>query len=236
MNAMIEIFTNPGNVFEAQKEDSSWLMPALVILGVTILSSIAVYMNMDLGGAMQAQIENTVKMLETSGAPQETIDQTRMQMEQATAVQANPLMAIGGQVLGVLIMFFVVVLLHAVYYLIVGKILKADFDFSDWLAFSVWGRMPWVVGGILILIAAFVMDPQSAPEKYNWLAFSNYVDLPNQGVMVLGEFVKTVDLIVLWTIAVMTIGFNNWTEKGIATSLAVVAAPYVVIYGLLMLI
>jgi len=44
------------------------------------------------------------------------------------------------------------------------------------------------------------------------------------------------DLMVIWSIVILTIGFNSWTDKSMGVSAAVVAVPYVVIYALLMLL
>ena len=236
MNALIEIFTNPKAVFDAQREDSAWLVPALVIIAFSILTAIAMSMMVDQEALVRAQIEAQIEQMEQSGMPQAQIDQVRMQMEQSTQIAANPIVTVGGAILSVIIIFFIVVLLHAVYYLIVGKIIKAEYDFGEWLAFSVWGRMPMVIGSIVVLAAVLFMAEQTDPNAYNLLAFSTWMAVPNENNMFVGNFVKTFDLIVIWSIAIMTIGFNNWTEKSIPVSLAIVAAPYVVIYGAMMAI
>lgn len=233
MNALLEIFINPSNVYEAQKEDSYWLTPALAILGVSTLCAIAMYMTMDLADTLQAQIEDRVKILAASGASQESIDQSRLYMESMAAKQTSPLLTIVAWIFNE-ILFFAFMVLNAVYYLIVGKILKTGFVFSAWLAFSVWGLMPYVVGDISVLIAVLVMAPQADPQNYLWTALFNYVALPNQGATVFHDLLNTLDLFLLWVIAIMTIGFSKWTERGFGTSLAVVAMPYVVVYGILL--
>ncbi|MYD44499.1 MAG: hypothetical protein F4W90_11495 [Gammaproteobacteria bacterium] len=233
MNDLIKIFTNPASVFAGQSEDSSWLMPALAIILFGMLSAIVVATRMDMGGAMDAGLEQSIEMLESRGATQEEIDSARAQMEAAGAIATNPLVQIGGQVIAVPIMFFLIVLVHALYFKIVGKMVGADLDYSDWLALSVWGRMPWVVGSIVILLAALLMDAKADPSGYNLLAFSTYISLPNADGMFVGQLVKTADLLMLWSIAIMTIGYSVWTEKSMATSLAIVAVPYVLIYAVL---
>ena len=236
MNTLIAIFTNPRAVFDEQREDSKWLVPALVILAFTILSGVAATMNVDTEEMTRAQVEQTVEMLERQGTPQATIDQVRAATEQQVAMTASPLMSIGSAVLGAVIVFFVLVLAHALYFMIVGKVMNTGHDFSDWFAFSIWGRMPWVIAALVTIIAAFVMSPQTDLSAYNLLAFSSWMDLPNENSMFLGQFVKSLDLMVIWSIVIMTIGFDSWTERGIGVSAAVVAIPYVVIYALLMLL
>ena len=225
MNALIEIFTNPKAVFDAQSEDSSWFVPALIIMAFGILSAIVVSLTLDQEAIVRAQMEQ----MGQSGMAQAEIDQ-------AVAMATNPITLIGGSAIVVVVVFFVMILLHAVYYMVVGKIVGAEYDFSDWLAFSVWGRMPLVVGAIVTVVAASIIGEQTDPNAYNVLSFAAWMPVPNADHMFVGDFMNSLSLIVLWSIAVMTIGFNSWTEQGIPVSLAIVAAPYVVIYGALMAI
>lgn len=236
MNALIQIFIKPGDVFEQQREDSNWLLPALVILGFSIVSAIAVVFATDTGEAAKMVIDQQIAVMEQQNVPQETIDQTRAQMENAIGVTQNPAVQIGGVLLSTFIMFVVLVLLHGLYFLIAGKIMGLDQGFTDWLALSCWGRMPWVIGAIVILIASFAMSSQADATAFNLLGFSNWVSLPNQDHMFVGALVKSLDILVLWSIAIMTIGFQKWSGKSMGVSLSVVAAPYVVIYGVLMAI
>lgn len=236
MKALIAIFTDPRAVFDEQSEESKWLVPALVILAFSVISAVAVMMLVDVEAAGRAQVEQSIQALERQGTPQEVIDQVRAQSEQQLAVGANPVVAIGGAVLGAIIVFFVLAVVHALYFMIVGKIMNTGHDFSDWFALAVWGRMPWVIVAIVTVVAALVMSEQTDVTAYNLLAFSTWLELPNQNSVILGQFVRSLDLMVIWSIVIMTIGFDNWTERGIGVSAAVVAIPYVVIYALLMLL
>ena len=234
MNALIAIFTNPRAVFDEQKEDPKWLVPALVILAFTILSGVAVVALIDVEEAARAQLEQTIEMLEQQGTPQATIDQVRASSEQQLQITANPIVAMGSAALGAVVIFFVLALVHALYFMVVGKIMKTGHDFSDWFALSVWGRMPWVIAAVVTIVAALVMSPQTDVTAYNLLALSTWMSIPNENSMFLGQLVKSLDLMVIWSIVIMTIGFDSWTEKGMGISAAVVAVPYVVVYGLLM--
>ena len=234
MNALIAIFTNPRAVFDEQRDDPKWLVPALVILVLTILSSVAVLALVDLDELAKVQLEQTIEMLEQQGTPQATIDQVRATSEQQMSITANPIVAMGSAILGAVLIFFVLSLVHALYFMIVGKIMSTGHDFSDWFALSVWGRMPWAIAAIVTVIAVLVMSPQTDMTAYNLLALSTWMNLPNENHMFLGQLVKSLDLMVIWSIVIMTVGFDSWTEKGMGVSLAVVAVPYVIIYGLLM--
>lgn len=236
MNSLLAIFTNPRAVFDEQQDDPKWLVPGLVILAFTIISAVGVTALVDVGEVQRAQFEQTIETLERQGTPQATIDQMRATTETQLEFATNPIVAMGGAVLGAVVIFFILALVHALYFMIVGKIMSTGHDFSDWFALSVWGRMPWVISAIVTVVAALVMSPQTDLSAYNLLALSTWMNLPNETHMIFGQLVKTLDLMVIWSIVIMTVGFDSWTEKGIGVSLAVVAVPYVVIYGLLMAI
>ncbi|MCY4128918.1 MAG: YIP1 family protein [Gammaproteobacteria bacterium] len=236
MKALIAIFTDPRAVFEEQREEPKWLAPALVILAFTIVSGVAVTMLVDVEAVARADLEQTIETFERQGMPQETIDEMRAATAQQLSLAANPIVAIGSAVLGAIVIFFVLALVHALYFMVVGKIMKTGHDFSDWFALSVWGRMPWVIVAIVTVVAALVMSPQTDLTAYNLLAFSTWMTLPNENHMIFGQAVKTLDIVVIWSIVILTVGFDSWTERGMGVSLAVVAVPYVVVYGLLMLL
>ncbi len=234
MNSLIAIFTNPRAVFDEQREDPKWLVPGLVILAFTIISGVGVTMLVDVGEVARAQFEQTIETLEQQGTPQATIDQMRAATEQQLAITSNPIVAMGSAVLGAVVIFFILALVHALYFMIVGKIMSTGLDFSDCFALSVWGRMPWIIAAVVTLIAAIVMSPQTDLSAYNLLALSTWMNLSNENHMIFGQLVKTLDLMVIWSIVIMTVGFDSWTEKGIGVSAAVVAIPYVIVYGVLM--
>ncbi|MCY3857542.1 MAG: YIP1 family protein [Gammaproteobacteria bacterium] len=236
MNSLIAIFTNPRAVFDEQRDDPKWLLPGLVILAFTIIAGVAVTMLVDMEEVTRAQIEQTIETLERQGMPQAAIDEVRASSEQQVTITGNPIVAIGSSILGAVVIFFILSLVHALYFMIVGKIMSTGHDFSDWFALSVWGRMPWIVAAIVTVVAALVMSPQTDLSAYNLLALSSWMNMPNENHMIFGTLVKTLDLMVIWSIVIMTIGFDSWTEKGIGVSLAVVAVPYVIVYGLLMVL
>lgn len=234
MDALIQIFTNPGSVFEKQREDSSWLLPALVVVGFSIVSAIAVNLATDMEAATMATIDQQIAMMEQQGVPQAQIDQVVEQMESGVAMAQNPALLVGGALLSAVVVFIFTILFHALYFLIVGKTMGLEQGYSDWMALACWGRMPWVIGAVVLVIASVTMSAQGDPSAYNLLAFSNWVALPNQDSMFLGTFVKSLDILILWSIAIMTIGFQKWSDKSFGISLAVVAVPYVVVYGILL--
>ena len=235
MNALIGIFTNPRAVFDEQWEHPRWVAPALVILAFTALSDVAVTFVFNSEDVVRARVEQMIEVSERFPQLLTTPDEIRTQTEHRIAVSGKPWLKAGVDVVLAVLVFFVLALVQALYFMIVGKVMKTDLDFSDWFALSVWGRMPWVIAAIVTTIAAFVMSAPHDVSEYNVLALSTWMELPIERVEFFHVFVKSLDLMVIWSIVILTIGFNSWTDKSLGVSLAVAAVPYVVFYGLLLL-
>ena len=184
---------------------------------------------------IRAQSDGTTRNLERQRTSQTTMHDALAASEQKIYLGANPVIAVGITVLNAIVFFSVLALSHAFYFMIVGRFMKTNLSFSYWFALSVWGRMPWVIASIVTLVATLVMNPQIDMSAYNLLALSAWMELPNESHIMLGSFVKTLDLMVIWSIVILTIGFSSWTERSMSVSLAVVAVPYFVVYALLML-
>ena len=235
MNALIRIFTNPRAVFDEQWEDPRWVAPALVILAFTAISDVAVTFVFNSEDVVRARAEQIIAGTERFAPPLATPDEIRAQTEHRIAVSGYPWLEAGRAVVGAVLIFFVLTSVQALYFMIVGKVMKTECDFSDWFVLSAWGRMPWVIAAIVTTIAAFVVGAPFDASEYNLLAFSTWMNLENEHhVFIISQPVKSLDLMVIWSIVILTIGFNSWTDKSMGVSLAVVAVPYVIIYWFLL--
>ena len=241
MNDLLGIFTNPQEVFSAQKEDATWLKPAGITLIIAILAALVTLTQIDQTAAVNAVIEAQYDQMLESGVPEEQVEALRQQsqaseqmaMDMATG---SPVMTFGLGILGVVFIFAIVLLIHSLYYLVVGKIINAEQDFSDWLAMCSWARLPaGVAGGIILALAALLISNNTDPNAFNVLSLAYYLDVPNKSHMFVGNLIWTLDILIIWSIALLTIGFKEFSGKDTVTSLIIAAAPYVVTYGILMI-
>ena len=220
MKNLLKIFTNPVQLFEQEKEDAGWVLPAMTALVVSLVAVVLVTLSVDLVGAQ-------IEQLKAAGLPEEQIDKAQIP-------EIGELTLVGGAVAGAAIGFFAIILALALYFYIVGRILNTEMGFVDWLAMVSWGQMPTVIASVLMIIAVLGMGSQFDPSAYNLLALSNYIPLPNVAHPILGAVVKGLDLITFYTIAIFTIGFKVWTDCGYGKAVAIAAAPHVVFYAIAM--
>lgn len=237
MNSLIGIFTSPKEVFEKQKEDSNWWLPLIVILVFAILANSVATSSLDQEVLTEAQFQAMAE----SGLPQEQIDAARKvysDMEGPPGSNQMMLMTQAGAVLGVVLLTLFAVLFHAIYFKICSAITKLDMSFGDCLALVNWGRMPWVVLSIVTVLAALLMAGTADPNDFKVTSLAYYMDLPNKVpsglVPTMSQIVWTLDIFVIWSIALYTIGFQVWSGKSIGVSATIAALPYVVIYAIVM--
>ena len=236
MNKLIQVFTSPGKTFEELMQDATWWQPAVVIIVLSIVAAVAVAQVLDPTAAIEAQLQAMAE----SGSPQAQIDAVRQamaaQQDQAQGGGTMMLMTYGIAAIMVPVIYFITVLLHTVYYMVVGKIFDAGVDFGDWFALMNWVRMPLAILAIFTILVALLSSGITTANDLSYLSFAYWLTIPNEGGMVVGQFLWSLDLIVLWTIALSSIAFNKWTDCSMAVSVAIAAAPYVVIYGILMVV
>ncbi len=122
--------------------------------------------------------------------------------------------------------------LLACYFLIVAKIKNLPISFSKWFAFVTWSSVPGLLilplGAIQILLSH---NGQLAPEQLNPLTLNQllfHVDMahPWKGLL------DSVNFTTLWSLGLMTVGFQAWSKLSRATSLFFVLLPSGVIYGI----
>jgi hypothetical protein len=136
--------------------------------------------------------------------------------------------AIGGA-LGPLVMYGLV----ATYFTIVSKITNIQISFGKWFAFAAWAAVPGLLliplGALQIVLA---QQGQLAPNQLNPLSLNQlffHIDMSARWATLL----DSISLTTLWTLFVSVIGFQTWTKKSRASSIAIVAAPYLVIFGIM---
>ena len=236
INKVIDIFTNPVELFRSEKEDSSWVPPALIIIAFGIVSGLFVASGIDTQAMGEAQMEAIFEQMEQGGTPAAEIEQARAaaqaQMNQQS--QGGGVLIYGGAVIGVVVYFFLILLVYALYFYIVSRIMDAELAYTDWLALVSWSQMPMVIASVITVVVFFVVGVGAQGTPENYLSLARYLPLPNENNPMFGEMVKGLDLISIWIVALMAIGFKTWTDKSIGVSLAVAVAPYVVFYALVM--
>lgn len=222
LTLLTNVLTSPAKGMSQVKERYSVALPMLTVTLLTGFAMYYYYTIVDYAWLVDYIVETTAGDL--SKAEQ---DQTRAGMN----MMPQEVMGIvsGISMMIVIPIFYII---HAVYFLIVSNITNDGYGFKQWLSFVSWTSIP----GIFIAIAMFVFlltssNGQISPESINPLSLNElFFNLEaHQG---LGKMLAQLHLATFWTIAIMILGYQEWTKKSMGTSVAVVLIPFILIYGI----
>ena len=131
----------------------------------------------------------------------------------------------------VIVVLMVVTVLTSGYLVVVSAIKGFDeFRFKHWFSLSLWVTVPSLFS-ILAMILNFFFGPagRTAPERLSPLSFNNLLAVPVSSPF--SQVLNSLDLVTVWTWALLALGFRQWTGSSWLQSAIVVLAPVAVIYG-----
>ena len=218
MTHLVDIFLQPGKVFDALKAKPTFLLPllltALVSAAMILLYSMKVdpawYLDHTMaaaGGDMSAsEIEQARKMIPGARA--------MGYIGAAMALLATALFAA----------------LYALYFMLAGKITGASTSFKHGLSLTGWAGMPLLLGTVVALLGVLTMAPQTSMES---LMLTNVdpllLQLPVDSRW--SALAKSFSLLNLWVVFLVALGWRTWGRTGWTQAIVVAALPTVVIYG-----
>lgn len=217
MSHLIDIYLQPGKVFADLKDKPTFFVPLLLSVVVGLVM-VATYF---------AQVDGPwlVERMLTANP-----EATAKEIDQARKVMP------GAQVMGyfamaaVVVMTALVALVIALYYWIAGKIAGHALSFRHGLSLTAWSGMPMLLGGIVALVGAITMTPQTTLESLQLLNIDPlFVELPIDHAW--SSFAKRFSLLMPWAIGLAALGWRTWFRMGWGQAIFVAALPYVVWFG-----
>lgn len=222
MSQLINIFLEPTKVFTELREKPTFLVPALLVTVATTIAACLYFFQVD--PEWFANYQLTAAGKEMSAA----------EMEQAK--QFMP----GAQTLAYItavttpIMFALIFVLLALYYLLAGKVTGNTVSFRHGLALAAWSSVPTVLGAVVALIGVLTGSNQASFESFQLLNVDPlFVQLPldHDWAMLARSF----SLLNFWAWFLAALGWKTWFRTGWESALTVVLLPSLVIYGVMAL-
>jgi hypothetical protein len=132
-----------------------------------------------------------------------------------------------GAVVGTLLALAV----SALYYLVAGKVMGVPIGYGKWFGFSVWTSVPRLLSIPLSALQIMTSHGRLALEDLNMVSLNYLVfHLPMSHPW--ASLAGSMDLTMLWSIALAVLGLKAWTGRSTSTCVTVAVLPYVIIYGL----
>ena len=126
-----------------------------------------------------------------------------------------------GQVSIGLVSLLSAVVLEIAYFRVISERMKLPYEARDWIAFSVWTRIPATVLALIGALAVqLISGYQAGVTRYETLSVAGSIPFsprPDRGVNLLHIDVYHLDAALNWLIALQTIGFREWSGKRLGT-------------------
>lgn len=215
----VNILTAPRDAFAALQQHPSKLFPLLLILGSTLLVMLWYFSIVD----FDWYIDDTV-----AGNSNLTDEQQEAMREGMRSMSQNTFTAIGvaGGVVSLLLMYVV-----QSGYLSMASALNGDrYRFSHWFSLICWANLPALLG-ILGMVVTILMSPNGQISVYalNPLTLANLGVVPGNGS--LQSLMNVLSLPLFWTVGLIVMAYHQWVESTWSKALAIVLAPYILIFG-----
>ena len=218
MSHLIDIFLQPGKVFEDLREKPRFAVPLLLFILLSAALPLWYFMKVDPAWYME-------HMLLASG---KELSSAQLQQAQA-AMPGTQAMAWLGAVGGV-VMVLVVTALYALYLMLAGKVTGGAMSFKRGMSLTAWSNMPALLGLVVALAGVAMMAPNTGLET---LMLTNVdpllVQLPPDSHWL--GLARGFSLLSFWTWFLLALGWRVFTRAGWLQSAIVALLPSVIIYG-----
>lgn len=227
-DAMTGVITEPGVTFEAVKKSSKrnyWLIPLLIVIVISIVSRYLITNDEELfSNIKQKQIENFKKNMEErvkeGKMSQEDMDKAMERMEKGFD-RSGPFF-IATLILGPLIVAFILLFLEGLVYWGVLKIFKSTAAYMEIIC----------VLGLVSLISGIQVIIDTALAIFTGNMFANIGPSLFVTATMVGEniekFFAHFDVIAIWSMVVLGIGFGKVSGIKSSVSLSIVFVLWII--------
>jgi hypothetical protein len=219
MQELIDIFLQPSRVLGRLKDQPNYLLPLVLLVGLTAVSS---YLYFDRVDAVW-WIERSVV------ASGQDVSDKELQAIRSNGPGSGILKwtgSIGGSV-GVLVSL----LAFGLYYFLAGKVTGLALSYKQGLALAAWSSMPNLISAGLLLVGVPSMTPQTPLESLMLTSVDPMLvqlplESPWKGLFTSASF------LMFWTIWLAALGWKLWSQADKWIGAVVIAAlPTTLIYG-----
>lgn len=215
-SSLMGMFYEPQHVFDRlQQRSRSWFPALLLTLGMAAMLW-WYYHTVDFPWLIEHQL---------SARPDLSASQ-----REAAAAMMQPRVLTWGSVLATLVVTPLLMAFHALVYFIATRFIGSDIRFGQWFGLAAWSAVPRLLCFPLMVLQILsshgrvaVADLTMVSLNFLWLHLP--LDHPWAG------FADAIDLTVIWSVALATVGIRVWTGRPFGTALAFAMLPSLMIYG-----
>jgi membrane protein, antimicrobial resistance system len=221
---LIDIITAPSTAFARIKEKPTIWFPLLLILLMTASVQLGYFLINDPGFVRDNLVE------------QATATNPDMPQEQKDAIAANyekiniNTIAISATV-AVFVLIPIILALNALYLSFMAKFSFTQLGWKHWFSLVCWTGVP----ALFAALASWVVLLTDSNGQIEQAALQPLSVTNLFGIETSNPTLQQFNLMQVWSMALLVLGYHQWTGKNLLTSALITLLPYVVIYGAIML-
>jgi hypothetical protein len=217
LNNLIDIIASPSAVFPRLKEKPTVLLPLLLILLSTASIQAGYVLLTDPGFLVDQLVEQAIAS--NPNAPEGQLREVYSSL--------SPAVMAGTGVASTAIIILVILALNAVYLNFMGKFSFVQLGFKAWLSLLCWTGIPGLFAALASWVAILSNPNGQLPlSAVSPLSLGSLLQLDNPGTL-LQQFNVTQ----IWSMALLVLGYQQWTGKGMLAAAVITLTPYVLLYG-----
>jgi hypothetical protein len=221
------VFTAPTEAFASIRERPTALLPIVLLLAGYALVSLLYMSSVDLPWFIEQQLDNS--RTEMSDAQREQAIQA------ASSIPPIALGAIGAVTssIAILLVMFVI----SLYYTGVSFATNDGIKLKHWFALTCWSALPAVLGLLASIVNILAGDARfMLQQDLNPLSFGNLFSIEPEDIGVVQRVLLQLDLTSVWAIVLMVLGYQAWTQRSFAKTVAIVLGPTIAIVVIVTLV
>lgn len=219
ISKMIQIFSNPGRVFQNLSSYMDWLVPLIVLVAFTLIRSFIMH-------DMEIEMVKD-KIVQNEQIPEESKAQILAKIDEDSQGTGQIIRTVGGSIIAI----FVFALIVAGLYLFTGNVIMGGTaNYTQLLSVYALGSLVFIPEHIVKVSMALT---KGSPKVYTSLAL---LFDPEQSQTLLFQLANAIDVFSLWKLALWALGFGivykfNQTKSWVAVGVWYVVG-ILIFYGL----
>jgi len=217
---LVDIIAAPAAAFARIREKPTILLPLLLVLAGTISIQAGYILLSDFGFIIDQQVEQAAKLV---GAPE---DQIREGMANITPTRM--VMQAG---ISTAIFITIILSLNAWYLSFMSKFSFSQLGWKSWMSLLCWTSIP----GLFAVVASWVALLSDSNGQLSQAALQPLSITGLLGIDTDSAALQQFNIMQLWSMALVALGYHQWTQKSLLSSAIITLTPSILIYGGLIL-
>jgi hypothetical protein len=216
---LIDIIAAPSAAFARIKEKPVIWLPLLLILVFTASAQLGYFLLNDPGFVKDTMLEQATANPDMSGEQRDAIEGNIENMNINT-------LAISSTV-AVMIFIPLILALNAWYLSFMSKFSFTQLSWKHWFSLLCWTGIP----GLFAVLASWLVLLTDANGQVDQLAMQPLSIVSLLGLETRSATLQQINLMTLWAMALVVMGYKQWTGKSLLSSAFIALIPYGVLYG-----